>query len=565
MAPPRLKLPKKNRDSVVSGLFLAASYHEIGLKANGTRQKLDDQDDYLEEADKHEEAMRKHRFGDPAKALRFADRALNVYSEGLAKFPRNFDLAYNKARLELEMATDPVLSQQLKVPVRSVLQQALNSHQHARDLEPTHADTLFNMAQVLTALAEIIAEDGEFDVSEALQYIKQALEIQSHCFELQEAAFAKSRLELEQAMRETAQYNTPQTDNGQVATNPTSKPQTASQEEQWVNIEEPVTAETLLDTVIAQLEALSALCSIVSSNLVSSPELRSTSAITLAWVDSYSTKLLTHVLPTLIHENRERLESRLSDVMLPKATFTSKYLELSFRLSAFDVARYRQELDAAFSQPELDAASEGVLLAGAQALISFNSALADLAASGVSNAEGESHDALRWKILVEAQSRLSSVAKIPDVDKYTVATTHLLRGDVSLYLQILAYPPTAYPQARNSTPQLLKHAEIYYRNASKLFASLGVSTNEDNITCEAKGAVVSVLQQVTTDQAASSNSSGRDNDGAMISIPASIDQIERALGPALRAKGENWTRELITHMVSEGMVMPEVFSAIIPF
>ncbi|KAI0802591.1 hypothetical protein GGR55DRAFT_417684 [Xylaria sp. FL0064] len=529
MVPPRLKPAKKNRDAV----------------------KLVDTDDYLQLGDSHEEAMRKHRFGDPAKALRFADRALDVYSQGLARFPRSFDLAYNKARLELEKATDPELSAALDVPVISVLQQALSSHNYARDLAPTHPDTLFNLAQVLTSMAEIFAEDDEASDLEVTQKLEQALEIQSRCFELQQATFAKSRLELEQAMREQAQEEMSQIEGGEAATHTTSASQNDSQEEQWVSIEEPITAVTLLETVIAQIEALSALCSILSA----SPEIATTSA--LSWINSYSANLLTHILPTLLAEYQEALEPRLSDVMLPRAVFTSNYLELSFRLSAIDVEKYKQELDAAFTQPGLDASSEGVLLASANALLSLNSALADL------SSEPGSHAAFRWKILVDAQSRLSSVASIPNIDKHTVATTHLLRGDISLFLQILAYPPIAHSQAQTTTPQLLKHAEVYYRNASKLLGSLGRSTDDERAVCELKGAVVGVLQQVTTGQEAFGSSSGQGNNGTLIKLAASTSQIEAALEPLLRAQGEQWVRDQIEDMINEGLVMPQVFSAII--
>lgn len=510
--------------------------------------------------------MRKHRVGDPAKALRFADRALDVYAQGLAKFPQNFDLAYNKARLELEKATDPVLSRALDVPAISVLREALRSHEYAQGLEPTHADTLFNTAQVLMGIAEIIAGDDDSDGSEVLMGIQRALEIQSRCFDLQSATFAESRLELEQAMRETAQQDAPQPNNGDMLTDTTTPPQNSDQEEQWVSIEEPVTAGTLLDTIIAQLEALSTLCSILSSSLASSPESAHSFKPTISWIDSYSLNLMTQILPTLINENQLLIEPRLSEVMLPRAIFMSNYLELSFRLSTINVENYKQELDVAFSQPGLNATSEEALLASARALLSFNSALADSASiSSVSNATTESsHAALRWKILIEAQSRLSSVANIPDTDKHTVATTHSLRGDISLFLQVLAYPPAAHEQARSTTPQLLKHAEVYYRNAGKLLGSLGHSVDDDErAVCDVKGAVVSVLQQVTADQGVAGSSSGQSNGGTTIGMAASTAQIELALGPIVRNKGEEWVRDQIDDMVDEGLVIPEVFSAII--
>ncbi|GAP89343.1 hypothetical protein SAMD00023353_3700830 [Rosellinia necatrix] len=541
MAPPRLKLEKKKQGSATL------------VNAN----------DYLESADSHEEAMGKHRVGDPAKALRFADRALDVYTQGLAKFPRNFDLAYNKARLELKKATDLMLSQALEVSTISVLRHALSSHYYARDLAPTHPDTLFNTAQVLTSIAEIIAKDDDADDSEAVQNLEQALEMQSCCFELQQAAFTKNRLELEEAMRETAQYMAPQqTDNGQATTNPTTESQDNNLEEQWVMIEEPITATTLLDTIIAQVETLTALCSILSASLDSPPDPEHKSAAALSWVKSYSTNLLTQILPALINENWDVLEPRLIDVMLPRAVFMSHYLDLSFRLSAIDVEAYKQELDAAFSQPGLDAASEGVLLASTTALLSLNSTLADAMSGGMADDIIASYAALRWKILVAAQSRLSSVANIPGTDQLTVATTHSVRGDISLFLQVLAYPPTSYPQARNTTPQLLKHAEVYYRNASKLLGSIGRHTDEEKAICELKGAVVSVLQQTTTDQTVAGSSSGQDNSGTMPGVSASTAQIKLSLESVVGVHGAEWVSNHIEDMMYEGMIAPEVFAAI---
>ena len=44
----------------------------------------------------HEEAGEKWRAGDAAKSSRFFARAIETYDVGLEKFPKSFDLAYNK-------------------------------------------------------------------------------------------------------------------------------------------------------------------------------------------------------------------------------------------------------------------------------------------------------------------------------------------------------------------------------------------------------------------------------------------------------------------------------------
>lgn len=43
-----------------------------------------------------EEAAGKWRAGDAAKSMRFFSKALEMYEEGLRKFPTSLDLAYNK-------------------------------------------------------------------------------------------------------------------------------------------------------------------------------------------------------------------------------------------------------------------------------------------------------------------------------------------------------------------------------------------------------------------------------------------------------------------------------------
>lgn len=60
------------------------------------RQEPETEDEFLDAADEHEKAAGKWRRGDAAKSMRFFQRAIDAYAAGLAKFPKSFDLAYNK-------------------------------------------------------------------------------------------------------------------------------------------------------------------------------------------------------------------------------------------------------------------------------------------------------------------------------------------------------------------------------------------------------------------------------------------------------------------------------------
>lgn len=58
--------------------------------------KLDTADDFQAAGVDFEEAAGKWRAGDAAKSMRFFQRAVDIYDQGLQKFPQSVDLAYNK-------------------------------------------------------------------------------------------------------------------------------------------------------------------------------------------------------------------------------------------------------------------------------------------------------------------------------------------------------------------------------------------------------------------------------------------------------------------------------------
>ncbi|KAI7301256.1 hypothetical protein KC315_g16744 [Hortaea werneckii] len=113
-------------------------------------------DDFQEAADLEEETGGKWRAGDPAKAGRAFVRALEVYDNGLKKHTQNFDLAYNKARLELEITQQPSLVAHIGLPLEDLLQQTLESHRYALRLNEENPDVLFNTSQ-----QQVANEDSE--------------------------------------------------------------------------------------------------------------------------------------------------------------------------------------------------------------------------------------------------------------------------------------------------------------------------------------------------------------------------------------------------------------------
>lgn len=457
---------------------------------------------------------------------------MELYSQGLSRWPRNFDLAYNKARLELEIATHPLLVRVLDVPVIGLLQQSLASHEYALSIDPDNADTLFNTAQVLTALAELSAKDESISETTALQYLEQALQSQQRCFEIQKVKYAESR----QIHEHAASLVDSEDDEGgaQLDSKISSAYEEREEGEQWVSVVEPVTAETLIDTLLAQLSTLTALCSIVSfSPSVSSEQ---PSPVSLEFIEGYTEKSIEQ----LVSLQAQHGNSRSLEIALTKAILGANVLELAYRSNSINQATYADQLEKSFSNSELDMTSSSESsIAFSKALIAFNSAMADLRSPAEANA--------RWNALSKAQKLLTTAANLPatKLDSSVLAMTHLLRGDISLLLQALSYPPTTFDQAVSNSAQLLKNGEVFYRNASKLFASS--DEVDDKETANFRGAVVRVLQN---SMASSSSASDHKID---------MKEAEAILRAASTNKGDKWRQEQLQDMAEDGLVEPALF------
>ena len=413
-------------------------------------------DEYQAAAIEHEEAGEKWRAGDATKSMRFFQRAISVYEEGLQRYPHSLDLAYNKARVQFEMATHPVLVKQIQEPLVSLLETTLASHRYALSIDSENADTLFNTAQVLTSLAEEVAKARDLPDNQGLPLLEEALELQNRCLSIQEYEFTASQEQQAAAIANAAESEL----EGQ---NPATAEEEGgflqheapdAEEERWASIVEPVTQDTLIDTIEAQLATLTTLCGILSTVQESKP------TVNLAWVEEYSTELLNVKLPAYLRNT----PSRIQDMALTKANFMSSLLEAGFRLENLDAQTYKRERDATFTAPEIGmSTSAAALIANAVSLIAFNTAVAETVLVDVAPLSS-----MRWNALSAAVSDLREAAKMPNIAPEDLPRTQALRGDASLLQYQLSQPALAFSSAVANAVSVLKNAEVFYRNASKL-------------------------------------------------------------------------------------------------
>jgi len=397
-------------------------------------------DEFQEAADVQEESGGKWRAGDPAKSGRAFVRALDIYDQGLQTHPASFDLAYNKARLELELTQQPALVSHLGLPLVDLLQQTLTSHRYAQRLDEQNPDVLFNTAQVLVSLAEQLSEAD--DTANAVPALQEALESLSACLARQEML-----LEQQQAgFDDFEDGGVPLDPDEKSASTPTS-----DASEQTATVESPVTINDLLDTVHASLSALTTLVSLTDpSGLQTLGDMAQ--SLTESKAPAYISSLPAEdqgVATSVLALSRASFLAALTD-----AQYNALMVDLDTyvaRLAAFDVLNADHDPNALCSQAE------------ARTELSL-SVLARFDPSRELPAE------ICWKQLSQAQALYSRAANLTPLSQI-----YLSRGDVEMLRHRLAHMPhTQLPSGvRKSAPTLAQNAQTYYKGAARL------ATNEE--------------------------------------------------------------------------------------
>lgn len=148
----------------------------------------------------------------------------------------------------------PSICENLSASEEELLLKALQSHRNALEIESRNADLLFNTAQVLTSIAECTENDKE-----ATQLLQEAVMLFHNCFDEQKKLYQES-------LTQAQQLNQRSPGDVSADTGLLSEPRhdTATPVLEWATLEEPVTPQSLIDTAVAMLGALSTSCTLVS-------------------------------------------------------------------------------------------------------------------------------------------------------------------------------------------------------------------------------------------------------------------------------------------------------------
>jgi hypothetical protein len=340
---------------------------------------------------------------------------------------------------------------------------ALQSHQEALNLQQDNADALFNTAQVLTSLAEVMAglkRPSEQQLREASQYLQEALELFQRCLILQELRYSESQEQIKEM--EAGDLNAGN-DLEESTESISSQP---PQHDEWAAIVEPVTKSTLLDTAISQLETLSTLCSLLTLDPGSG----------IAWVEEYASDLLSTKLAAYTEGT-----DRHHEVALARAKFWSALTEVLYRSGRINIETYARELSSMFGADlDLTQDPEG-LCDKAEALISFNTALAEVSPSAELK-EFSTALTSRWQCLSSALDALTMASKLATVEN--APKVHLARGDAEMYRWRLGRPPWKHTISQENASRLLQNAQTYYRGAAGFARRNDAADEEREAACK---------------------------------------------------------------------------------
>ncbi|KAB8234647.1 uncharacterized protein BDW43DRAFT_51139 [Aspergillus alliaceus] len=454
---------------------------EIKAKNKKASQQVPETaDEFLAAGVEQEEAGEKWRAGDAAKSMRFFMRAIATYDDGLKKHPDAFDLAYNKARVQYEITQHPKLAALLPAPLADILSITLQSHREALDLGQDNADALFNTAQVLTSLAEVVTDTkhpSDRQLSRAVKYLQEAIELFQRCFIIQEMRYTETQEQfklMESGVVAPPEEEMQEERNMQERIDDAGELKPSDRQEQWAAVIEPVTKDTLVDTAVAQLETLATLCNMLTFN----------PGVGLGWVEESSADLLQEKITAYVEDS-----SRHHEASLARAKFTCALNEVLYRSERIDVETYQTEIARVFdSDLDLSADPEG-LCSKADALTSFNTALTDLPPSHDHEVFTKSL-ALRWQSLSAALDALTKASRLPDAGN--LPKIHIARGDVEMNRWRLGMSPWNYTMAQQNATVLLRNAQTYYRGAAAFARRDGNTDEERDGTC--KEALVAALE-----------------------------------------------------------------------
>ena len=408
--------------------------------------------------------------------MRFFTKAIDQYDIGFRAFPKSFDLAYNKARLQYDITQQPRLVKLIAEPTAHLLIEARKSHIAAVDIDGNNTDALFNLAQLNASLSEAVLE-AEGDVpsrkAEASGLLHQALDLLTRCYEAQERSLDDETLLADESSSST---------NGQSVDDLYMEEATQKETLVWASLIEPVTEAVVFDTLLAQLNCLRSLCEIQSLLLNELP-----------FIEAAYKEVAMNMQRLAPRSNHDR------EAVISRAAFQCAYASARFRLISLDIQSSDEEFSSGVAVfktlPDLAGDAEALCAAG-DAEVEFNASIEErvLELHEGSTEALAAINRLRWTHINCALDFFTAASKVPKVTN--LARIHISRGDCELLRLRLGDEPFNYDFAEKSRDTLTRNAAVFYSAANKSSSSEGANLDlaETKLEIDVKLAIVASLR-----------------------------------------------------------------------
>jgi hypothetical protein len=343
------------------------------------------------------------------------------------------------------------------------LQQALTSHRYALRLNPESADVLFNTAQVMITIAEVVTEAGIFSAqADSVALLREALELLSACFTRQEIIIDEQNANSMEAeggvsVEQQAPSAEPEASSSRAAENADSGDE---EEGEYVSVQAYITPSDLLDTARSSLTALTLLITLDDPSNVSP-------------LAKMGISLIEDKIPQYLSQiDAEQRAQEEPEAALERAQFHAALAVADLKLGTAAANDSLGRLQQAFD---------------ADSLVELTTTAQNFSPSSAATT--------CWSTLSKAQDLYAAAVKINDAEaKARKARVYESRGDVELLRFNLATTPAAGLSAaiQKSAPTLIKNAQTYYRGAMNLFRAEGDA--DAAAKAEVRGLIAAMLE-----------------------------------------------------------------------
>lgn len=290
----------------------------------------------------------------------------------------------------------------------------------------------------------------------AIRFLQEALEFFQRCLSLQEYQLTQP----DECDSDSAKHREDTAD-GDAPMGKTTGSETV-EGEVWAYVAEPVTKDALIDTILAQLETLTTICSL--NNFQAGDN--------IGWIEEYFRNTINDKITYLTRDT-----GRTQEANIAKAKFIAAFADISLRHGQLDIPEYERELAEAFySDLDLTRDARG-LCERAEAEITFQASIYSLGLRRqISQSDMARLNETRWRHISKALGDLTAASRLPLVDN--LPRIHLRRGDCELLRYQTGQGPNPYEPAMKSSQILMKNAEVYYRGAAGLARNRSAESEE---------------------------------------------------------------------------------------